>query len=82
MNSKKIRSKILMSTLNLHAPKKKKTVRGNQAPFVSRTLSKSIMCRSKLKNKYTKNPTENNKRVYKKQRNFCVNLLRKEKKRF
>ena len=34
---------VLMSTLNLHAPKKKKTVRGNQAPFFSRTLSKSIM---------------------------------------
>ena len=60
----------------------KKTVRGNQAPFMSQALSKAIMHRSKLKNKYNKDPNENNSRNYKRQRNFCVNLLRKEKKRF
>ena len=73
---------VLMKTLDDHAPKKKKTIRGNQAPFFSKTLSKAIMHRSKLKNKYNKNPSEYNKLLYKKQRNFCVNLLRKEKKRF
>ena len=38
------------------------------------------MVRSKLKNKYNKNRTEENWGSYKKQRNFCVNLLRKTKK--
>ena len=40
------------------------------------------MHRSKLKNKYNKNPTETNNLLYKKQRKFCVNLLKKEKKNY
>ena len=40
------------------------------------------MQRSKLKNKYHKNPTESNEKLYKKQRNFCVALLKKEKKKY
>ena len=73
---------IFMSTLTFHAPERKKVVRGNQAPFFSQKLSKAIMHRSKLKNRYNKNPTEQNKINYKKQRNFCVNLLRREKKKY
>ena len=38
------------------------------------------MVRGRLKNKYIKNMTEENKRNYTRQRNFCVKLLRKEKK--
>ena len=73
---------IFMSTLNSHAPERKKIVRGNQEPFVSQTLSKAIMHRSKLKNIYHEIPNELNKNNYKKQRNFCVNLLRREKKKY
>ena len=40
------------------------------------------MTRSMLKNKYNNNPNEENEFLYKKQRNFCVSLLRKEKKRY
>ena len=40
------------------------------------------MHRSKLKNKYNKNPTENNKISYNQQRNFCVSLLKKEKRKY
>ena len=61
---------------------KKKIVRGNNAPFMNKNLSKAFMHRSKLKNKYNKNPTEPNKLLYKKQRNICVNLLKKEKKKY
>ena len=35
------------------------------------------MHRSKLKNKFNKNPTKDNNRLYKKQRNYCVSLLNK-----
>ena len=35
-----------------------------------------------MKNKYNKNPTETNNLLCKKQRNFCVNLLKKEKKKY
>ena len=47
---------------------------------MSKALRKAIMVRSKLKNKYNINRTEENWDSYKKQRNFCVNLLRKTKK--
>ena len=49
---------------------------------MSKLLSKEIMHRSKLKNKFNKIPTEENRNLYKKQRNICVNLLRKEKKSY
>ena len=67
---------IFIHVLDRHAPKKKKVVRGNNAPFMNKILSKAFMHRSKLKNRYNKNPNELNKNLYK---NFCVKLLRKEK---
>ena len=73
---------ILFSTWNFHAPIKKNVVRGNNAPFMNRTLSKAFMHRSKLKNRYHKFQTEVNKNSYKKYRNFCVSLLKKEKRKY
>ena len=49
----------------MHAPLKKKTLRGNQAPFLSKEPRKEIYTRSKLKNKYNRNLTEENKAIYK-----------------
>ena len=46
---------------------------------MSKALRKAIMVRSKPKNKYNKNRPEENWDSYEKQRNFCVNLLRKTK---
>ena len=40
------------------------------------------MNRSSLKNKYSKCPNVYNEDSYKKQRNYCVNLLRREKKKY
>ena len=51
----------------------------NNNPFMSKALRKAIMHRSKLKNIYNNYRTEDNWANYKKQRNFCVNLLRKTK---
>ena len=73
---------IFDETLNLHAPKKKKTVRGNNAPFMNKTLSKAFMTRARLRNKYFRNPTQENKCLYTKQKNFCTNLLIREKKKY
>ena len=64
------------NVVNRHAPLKKKTLRGNQAPFLTKELRKEIHIRSKLMNKYNKNPTEN-KTICKKQRNTSVSLRRK-----
>ena len=71
-----------MTALDKHAPRKKQIVRGNNATFMNKTLSKEFMHRSKLKNLYNKNPTKENKIKYNRQRNFCVSLLRKEKKSY
>ena len=73
---------IFMTVLDRHAPMKTKMVRGNNAPFMNKTLSKAFMYRSKLKNTFNKKPTEENERLYKTQRNFCVNLLKKEKRNY
>ena len=71
-----------MKVLNAHAPKKQRVMRGNHQPFMNKTLSKAFMHRSKLKNLFNKNPTEMNKTNYKGQRNFCVNLLKREKRNY
>ena len=73
---------IFMDLLNKHAPMKVKYVRANNAPFMNKILSKAIMTRTRLKNKFLKIPNDINKRNYNKHRNYCVNLLRKEKKKY
>ena len=64
------------------APIKMKNVRANEAPFMNRTIKKAIMKRSRLRNKFLKNPTNENNLNYKRQRNLCVTLLRNEKRIF
>ena len=63
-----------------HAPQKKRYIRANQKPFITSELNKAIMNRSRLRNRYLKFRTSELKIVYTKQRNYTVNLLRKEKK--
>ena len=46
---------------------------------MDKTLSKVIIQRSKLRNIFLKNRTEENRNNYAKQRNVCVTLLRKSK---
>ena len=68
--------------LNKHAPMKTKYVRANNAPFMNKKLCKAFMNRSRLRNKFIKYPTNLNKSNYNRQRNYCVNLLRREKKKY
>ena len=70
---------INLQVLNQHAPQKIKYVRGNQMPFMTKQLSKEIMKRSRLRNNFLRNRTEENKILYNRQRNYCVYLLRKSK---
>ena len=71
---------IFMEILDKHSPLKEKTVRGNNTPFMNKTLSKAFMLRAKLKNRCNLYPTEINILNYKKQKNYCVNLVNKTKK--
>ena len=52
---------IFMSILKKYAPIKSKTIRGNNRPFMNKTLE-----RRRLKNRYNKFPTEENYTIFKK----------------
>ena len=56
--------KVIVETLNLHAPMKTKIVRGNDKQHVNKDLRKEIMLRTNLK---------------KKQRNLIVKMKKKAK---
>ena len=60
----------------MHAPIKRKFLRANHVPYLTKTLRKAIMKRSELENKYVKNKTNE------KQRNFCSKLYKKERKKY
>ena len=63
--------------VNKHAPLKFKNLRGNQAPFMNKEFQKAIYERSRLKNIFNKNGSNENWLKYKKQRNKCVSLRKK-----
>ena len=65
-----------------HAPIKTKVIRGNQAPYITKAHKKAVMKRSELKTKYLKNSTWENFNKFKKQKNFCSRLYKKERKMF
>ena len=73
---------VCIDTLNNHAPSKKKYIRSNDLPFMNKELSKEIMHRTRLWNNFLRNRSDENKRKYSKQRNYCVSLLRKTKKTY
>ena len=58
-----------MDTFNPFTPIKKKYARGNQMSFMIKSLSKEIMTKSRLRNKYLKHRMEENRLLYTQQRN-------------
>ena len=73
---------IFINVLNKHAPLKKKFLRANHAPYMTRTLRKTIMRRYQLQTKYFKNKSQNDYLAFKKQKNFCSKLYKKERKNY
>ena len=65
---------------NFKQTMKIKYLRGNQGKFMTKDLHKVIMKRCRLQNKFLRDRTETSRKEYKKQRNFCVNLLKKTEK--
>ena len=49
---------------------------------LSQSLRKAVMLRSKFRNSFLKEQTEESKSLYNKQRNICVSLLRKTKRNY
>ena len=73
---------LFLNILEKFAPVKHKYVRANQSPFMNKALNKLVMDRSRLKNRYFKNRTPENRLAYTKIRNLCVSTFRKQKKAF
>ena len=57
-----------------------KYLRANHEKFMTKGLHQAIMKRSRFRNMFLRDRTETSRKEYKKQRNFCVNLLKKAKK--
>ena len=68
--------------LNSHAPLRKKTIRSNDAPFMSKRLRKEIMFRSRKRNLFHKDPTTDNWNKFRIQRNKCTRLIRDAKRKY
>ena len=66
--------------LQKHAPIKKRYVRANQASFINSKIHKEVMRRTRLRNKFIDSKTDADRIAYNKQRNYCVSLIRKQKK--
>ena len=85
-NQQNVPFKILKESVNItldkHPQLKKRYVRANQSPFMNKTLSKEIMNRLRLRNKFLNAKSDIDRKAYNKQRNYLVRLLRNEKKNF
>ena len=64
----------LKDTLAVHASIKHILIRGNQAAFINKNLSRAMMHRLKLRNKYNKSKSTFDWIAWKIQRNLCVKL--------
>ena len=62
-------------SLDYYAPPKKSYIRENQAPFMTTELNKEIMTRSRLRNKFLRFRSEENKKAYNEQRYCCVTVV-------
>ena len=68
---------VLLEVLSNHAPLKKKFLRASHVPYMTRSLRKANMRRSKLESKYLKKRTIKSKAKYKKQKNFVPNFIKR-----
>ena len=73
-------SEICTDVLDKHAPQRKRYLRSNHKPFMNNEISKAIMTRTRLRNRFLKNRSYQNRDLFRKQRNLCVSFLRKSKK--
>ena len=55
---------LTIAPLNPHTPLKKKYMRANNQPFMNKTLLKAVMNKSRLRNKFLRNPNNTNKLSY------------------
>ena len=74
--------KVFLEILEIHAPLKRKLLRANEAPYMTRTLRKAMMRRSQLESKYYKTKASIDLTNYKRQKNYVSRLYKKERAKF
>ena len=73
---------VFLEILNKIAPVKVKVLRFNNNDFMTKFLRKAKMLRSRLKNNFNKQRSDENWDNYKKQMNFCVKVLHHTKEKY
>ena len=73
---------IFIEVLKKHAPLRKKFLRDNHAPCITKILRKAFTHRSHLETKYLKTKTQTNLKLYKKHKNFCSKLYKRERRKY
>ena len=74
--------KTFLEVLERHAPLKRKNLRANEVPYMTKALRKAIATRSRLENRFHRLKTSDSMKAFRKQRNYCSRLYKKERKRF
>ena len=74
--------KTFLNVLECHAIEKKKSIQANHKPYVTKAMRNAIMKRSELATKFRAEPTDFNKKAFKKQKNFCKRLYKKEREKY
>ena len=69
----------LVKTFFMKTHPEKRSVSVKKTPFMTEAYSKAILQRTCFRNKFLKNPTDLNKVLHNKQKNYCASLLRKKK---
>ena len=70
---------VFLEVLERHAPMKKKILRANNKPYMTKALRKAIMRRSALRTKFLKSRSDEDHKIFKKQKNFTNRLAKKER---
>ena len=65
---------------NTVSAEKQRTLRANEKPYVTKEMRKAIMLRSQLQSKMFRLGTEEAKKAFKRQKNFCNRLYRRARK--
>ena len=71
-----------LKTLDKYVPFKKKYLRANHTTFMTEKVRKAIMIRSKLRDKFLQDKSEESRNNYRKQCNLCAALVRKAKQQY
>ena len=65
-----------LRVLEMHAPMKKKVLRANDKPYMTKVLRKAIMRRSELKRKYLKNKSDESHKAFKNKKTIRIDWQR------